>query len=764
MPAQTVCFVSADALSDGTGSKESPFATLDEALRRAETSREDVVVYLREGVYRLTSPLRLTNTDSTRHLTICNYPGERVVLSGSEKLELVWENYKDGIKRARLQGRDGMDMLVVDGKIRPMARYPNYDSTAVRFNGTSASATDSERIKAWRHPEGGYLHVMHERDWGDFHYRIAGKTADGKLELEGGHQNNRPMGLHGSNRMVENVFEELDAPGEWYYDAREGWLYYYPETGEKPDELWFEAPRLKSLAVFDGDRSRPVWNVTLRGLELAHTVRTFMEPYEPLLRSDWMIYRGGAVVFRGTVGCAMERCLVRQVGGNAVFFDGFNRRSVVSGCHFTQVGASGICFVGDTSAVRSPSFQYGEFVPLAEMDFGYGPKNDDYPASCRVHDNLIHDIGLFEKQVAGVELSMCRRITVCHNSIYDTPRAAVNISEGTWGGHVIEHNDLFDTVKETGDHGSINSWGRNRFWHPDYAEMRRIVERHPGLVLADALETNVIRHNRVRCDRGWDIDLDDGSSNYWIYDNLCLNGGIKLREGFCRTVENNILVNNTLHPHLWFRNSGDIFTRNIVMRAYQPIRVDDWGELVDYNVFADSLAYGEARRLGLDEHSVVARIEFAAPLQGDFRVADTSVAVMRGGFRNFPMDGFGVVSPRLKELAACPVMPVPMVAAAHAGGKIMTWKGVRLKNLETLGERSATGMDEERGVYVISVDALGCPLRDVLQPNDVILEIESYAVDDVDGMMRVLSDLKGKRRAKAVLMRNQKPVEVRFPL
>jgi hypothetical protein len=34
--------------------------------------------------------------------------------------------------------------------------------------------------------------------------------------------------------------------------------------------------------------------------------------------------------------------------------------------------------------------------------------------------------------------------------------------------------------------------------------------------------------------------LDDGSSNYQIYNNLCLNGGIKLREGFYRTVENNI--------------------------------------------------------------------------------------------------------------------------------------------------------------------------------------------------------------------------------
>ena len=38
-------------------------------------------------------------------------------------------------------------------------------------------------------------------------------------------------------------------------------------------------------------------------------------------------------------------------------------------------------------------------------------------------------------------------------------------------------------------------------------------------------------------DHGWDIDLNDGSSNNRIYDNLVLNGGIKLRERFFRTLK-----------------------------------------------------------------------------------------------------------------------------------------------------------------------------------------------------------------------------------
>ncbi|HVG01727.1 MAG TPA: hypothetical protein VM842_02510 [Nitrospira sp.] len=45
-----------------------------------------------------------------------------------------------------------------------------------------------------------------------------------------------------------------------------------------------------------------------------------------------------------------------------------------------------------------------------------------------------------------------------------------------------------------------------------------------------------------RCDHGWDIDLDDGSTNNIITNNLLLHGGLNLREGFRRIVTNNILV------------------------------------------------------------------------------------------------------------------------------------------------------------------------------------------------------------------------------
>jgi hypothetical protein len=760
--AQTTYFVAPYGNDKNNGTEKTPFKSIKAAQGKARANKGKITIYLRAGEYRLEKPIVFTPKDGNddKRLVLSSYSGEQAVISGGIQLKLKWQAYKNGIMQTKVTPNINIDMLTVNGKIRHMARYPNFDSTAIRFNGTSADATSPERVKKWKNPEGGFLHAMHVSDWGDFHYRITGKDEQGNLELEGGWQNNRPYGLSKDNRMVENIFEELDAPEEWFYDKNEAILYYYPLPNEDIHKSIVEVAQLKHLIEFRGTEQEPVRNITIKNIEFTQTARTFMEHYEPLLRSDWTVYRGGAVVFEGTVNCSLNGSYLHNLGGNAVFFSNYNRNSAVTALHITQIGASAICFVGDTNAVRSPDFNYHNFTPLDKMDRGIGPKTNNYPAHCLVHDNLIHTIGLFEKQITGVELSMCKSITVSHNSIYDVPRAGINVSEGTWGGHIIEYNDVFETVKETGDHGSFNSWGRDRFWHSNLDKMKRITANEPSLILADAIATVIIRNNRFRCDRGWDIDLDDGSSNYHIYNNLCLNGGIKLREGFYRVVENNILVNNTFHPHVWFENSGDIFTRNIVMEPYEPINLSGWGTLVDYNIFTNSKAIEEAHKLGIDKHSIIYLVEFHNPSDGDFRVKNSADAVFRLGFQNFDMDGFGVISPRLKNIAKTPLITLPVVKAVDALSSIIEWQGWNVKNLETLGERSATGMDTERGVYVVSMARQDNGFKGLLRENDVILKFDGKNINNLNDLQKATNQADFSKHIEILVFRNQKELVV----
>ncbi|MGD9329155.1 MAG: PDZ domain-containing protein [Cyclobacteriaceae bacterium] len=728
-----------------------------EEIRNSTTEQSKVI--LLDGEYYLNEPIQI-DPDTRPFSLIAHNTGE-VIIKGSKIIKGIWEKYNANI----MQLRTGIEIspyaqLYVNGTEMVLARYPNYDSTASHYNGYAADAIDPERVKQWKHPEGAILHAMHRGEWGGFHYVVESVDKKGKVTLKGGHQNNRPSPMHEDYRMVENVFEELDAPGEWYYNPISSTLYLYPYYGTDLQNSVVEISTLKHLIEIKGSKENPIKSISLQGIRFEHTNRTFMEEYEPLLRSDWMIYRGAAIFLENTEDCQIRDCEFTGLGGNVIFASGYNRDLKVVGNHIYNCGASAISFVGLPEAVRSPSYNYQEFVEFEDLDMTSGPKIEDYPANCLVDNNLIHDIGKVEKQVAGVQISMAMNITVRHNSIYDVPRAGINVSEGTWGGHIIEYNDVFNTVLASSDHGAFNSWGRDRFWHPDRKTMDQIMKDNPMMPYLDAIETTVIRNNRMRCDHGWDIDLDDGSSNYHLYNNLCLNGGIKLREGFYRIVENNIMLNNGFHPHVWFLNSGDVFVRNIVMTDHKDIRLQGWGKEIDYNLFPDKTALAKAQSNGTDQHSDFGDPLFLDPEQADFRVSENSPAIQLG-FKNFSMDQFGVQKPELKKKARTPEIPELLIA--HEGSEqiaAMTWLGATIKNIENMGERSAAGLKDDNGVLIKALPAGCIAEKGGLEEGDVIVSCEDNIIANTSDLISCFQGNNWKGILNLKVIRNQKEVMV----
>ena len=226
----------------------------------------------------------------------------------------------------------------------------------VPFRGAAGDAISRERVAKWADPTGGYIHAMHAALWGGFVYEITGKDESGALKYEGGWQNNRPAGMHNRFRMVENIFEELDAPGEWFHDRQTDTLYFYPPTGLDLAKATVEGVRLRSLIEFQGSQEKPVRFVTFDGFTMRHTARTFMLNKEPLLRSDWTIYRGGTVFFSGTEDCRLLNTFIDQPGANAVFVNNYNRRVRLAGLHVFDCGASAVAFVGDPSGRAQPRF------------------------------------------------------------------------------------------------------------------------------------------------------------------------------------------------------------------------------------------------------------------------------------------------------------------------------------------------------------------------------------------------------------------------
>jgi hypothetical protein len=754
--------VSPAGVDANPGTSAKPLATLLAAQKQARQSagREAVTVLLHAGVYYLPATLRFTALDSGTGkypVVYCAAPGEAPVISGGSKLELPWERSTNlsGVVQARVPAGLDIDQLWVNGQRQWMARFPNresgeglnvFDTWKLDHQAKPDPARNPlapERIARWADPTGAYLHAMHPALWGGIHWRVTGKKTDGTLALEGGTQNNRGSAMHSVYRMIENVFEELDAPGEWFHDRKANLLYFYPPAGTDLAKATVEIVRLRHLIELQGTQEQPVKWLQFRGLTFRHTARTFMETKEPLLRSDWTIYRGGAVLLTGTEDCEIADCTFDQLGGNAIFVNNYNRRATVRGCLIAEAGANGICFVGDPAAVRNALFNYDQRLKPAELDRTPGPKTDNYPADCLVEGCLIYRSGRVEKQTAPVAIDMAQSITVRHCSIYDVPRAGINIGDGCWGGHVIEFCDVFDTVKETGDHGSFNSWGRDRFWPPSVFNLDddAFYAANRELPFLDVVKPIILRNNRWRCDHGWDIDLDDGSSNYEIRNNLCLNGGIKNREGFGRIVENNIMVTSGFHPHVWYKHSQDVFRRNILASgSYAPaiMRHHPWGAEMDSNLVhvpgktKPAPASKLAQQSGRDANSIIADARFIDPANGDFRVRDDSPA-LRLGFTNFPMNQFGVQKPSLKAIARMPSFgKAKENAAAMMFADSSQWRGAKVKNLATIEEASSVGVSlATAGVLVVELSANSVASKNGLRQGDLIVGANGAPVKSV---------------------------------
>jgi hypothetical protein len=278
--------------------------------------------------------------------------------------------------------------------------------------------------------------------------------------------------------------------------------------------------------------------------------------------------------------------------------------------------------------------------------------------------------------------------------------------------------------------------------------------------LWDAIHTTIIRNNRFRCDHGWDIDLDDGSTNYEIYNNLCLNGGLKLREGFYRKVENNIMVNNGFHPHVWFSNSDDIFKHNIVMTDHKDIRLAAWGKEVDYNLFPTPATLEEAHQNGTDKNSLAGNPDFIKPEEGNFRVSESSLA-KEIGFKNFEMGNFGVQVEHLKAIRKEPVIPILHIMEFQKDKQQeREWLGAKIKNITSLAERSAAGLPDESGVLIQSVKLSSPAQKAGLLAGDVIIGCEGQKISKMQNLFSVHQGKNWMGRLNLKVFRNQAEIEM----
>lgn len=687
-------YVSTSGNDNNNGTSiDSPVKTINKALELArEYQNQSRVIHISSGKYFIEETITLTSEDSNIEFT-----GEgNAILTGSMPIEASHWNDYDGnknIKWIQLEKGLEIDQLFVNGTQKVMARYPNYQEGAT-LNGCTTKAAIKERAASWSDPSDGYIRALHNQLWGGTSFKITGLNPDNALGVnyQWVGDNNRGSGISNENVMVENIFEELDSVNEWYYNKNTGVLYYYPEDGLDLSTAEIEAAVTKEIfhlegnvgagSVDIGDNAgeihlddtgayegyQLVSNVKINNLIIENTKRTLFDgTYIPLTRSDWCVVRSGAIFLTYTHDVEISNCTIRNIGGNAIFVSSHNKNVSIDSNVIENIGSSGVLFVGHPDAAREISFYNTVPTPEADPywvhkpsieDMNKGPQKHLFPRECTVYNNHIKNIGIWEKQSSQVAMSVSYGIKVLNNTIHEGPRAGINVNDGTFGGHEIAYNDVFDVQRETKDHGMFNSWGRSRFWSipAGYEHNGKDGALKYPYYNWDAVEPIKIHDNRWHFESRNDIttmgvDLDDGSSNFEIYNNLCLNLGIKLREGFERKVYNNILINGVMNLHCTYEDSHDEIRRNIIVKGtpYNLLSTNESRfkiseDIIDHNVYYDlgmkitMPTYWEA--LGYDANSVNYNPEFKDPSANDYTVMNQKV-LDDIGFVNFDMDQFG---------------------------------------------------------------------------------------------------------------------------
>jgi hypothetical protein len=678
MAAGADLYVSPTGNDAAAGTIDAPLATLGAARTKADqlkAGNTPVTVYFRGGTYYLDTTVSFGPSNSgtaQAPITYMAYGSEKPVISGGIKLpdSLNWSVSSGQIQVCTIAKNLKVDQLFLNGKRQILARYPNFDSNTVILDGYAADCISHNRVALWSNPaEGpGYVRGLHQNCWGSNSFTITGKVGTDSVTLKWSGDNNNGSGLHPTYRMVENIFEELDAPGEWFYRKSTGQLYFYPPAGTNLKTALIELASQDQLISLVGTSTAKVSYLNFSGLTFTHTYRTlFSKPYESLLNGDWTIARAGAVYIDNCENIRVQNCFFDQIGGNGIFISGYNRNHVIYNNTFIDAGASCVAICGLMTAVRcARSNNCTDRTP--------GPQSTDYPEYITVDNNMMDHLGRFEKQTSGVTQSMCMFDTVRHNTVCRCPRAGINFTDGCWGGHEIEYNWVYKAVLETQDHGPFNAWGRDRNFK---------FSSDTSATQLDAMYTTNIHNNRLETAVPFfGVDLDDGSSNYNVYNNLTIGVGLKLWHTRHNRYVNNVIVSGGVTEfHDTWPFSNHYYAHNITFDTcvysfccfanMTPVAIPDSVKvrvkMVDSNciwslgktpkmvqwtqrntvvsTWADWLA------AGLDAHSALSDPLFTDTAKvfrtdyqprGDYSVRAGSPALALG-FKNFPMDSFGVM-------------------------------------------------------------------------------------------------------------------------
>jgi len=524
----------------------------------ARVGEDPITIWLVGGTY--TGPMELTGL---KNVTLRAVPGEEVVFSGSKPITGWQADTVNGVdcwsvaytgdcftslyhpdpgiilSRPRYPAQGFLFVERAEGaKMLAHDTQPQYHSSFLSF---FAKPGDLRQFHAFQDVT---LRVLHF--WKDEITNLVSYNA-GTRELVW----ERPSAMTvkpGDRYFLENVFEELKLPGQWYLDRNNEKLYYIPFPGESMGGTTLRAAVHERMLTIENAE-----NLTFQGI----TIRDTAWEMPNGVNSSWGMPSGSGwdlekrdfsqaafnvrpcVYVTNSSGVRFEDCKFTNIGATALKLGANTRDSGVTGCEFTQIGANAVFIEGS----------------------GSGNSN------ITVRNNLIAHYGRRFFNAIGVLNIHAHHVDISHNEIFDGYYTGIS-SGWVWGysanptDYVTIENNLIHTIGQgwLSDMGGIYTLG---------VQPHSVIRgNHIYNVAADPLQGGY---------GGWGIYPDEGSTGQLIEKNLvydCGSQGFHQHYGRENIVRNNIFAlsrEGQIRVSRKEEHTSAIFERNIIVSDGQPL-------------------------------------------------------------------------------------------------------------------------------------------------------------------------------------------------
>lgn len=610
---QATFYVSPSGNDAAAGTKDAPFKTITQAQKAVRaingSMTGDIEVILREGTYVLPSTVNFTEADGGKDGHYVRYKaadGEKPLITGGMQIT-GWTIHDEANNIWKAEGVDGrFRQLYVNNRKAVRACFPNviaanekgnggFDHDFVRLTKVDSSGrafdVSADYIKNIKNIEDVEIHLMIA--WSENILRLEKAQVNGGTAKLIPKDPERTKLFHRAYPMLgtafmsnppkqqvfylENSYDLIDAPGEWYLDEKNQTLYYKPREGESMATAHVVAPRLNTLFnVLGKDTKNKVGYMSFEGLIFAHSnytrpseegfldlqaanfnVDVLPDPsrgnWEKLNSNKYLLWRPDAA-FRveNAHHFLVQGNVFSQIAATGLDFVSGTNDDMIQGNAFFEIGAAGIML--------------GKFYQdsTTEIHIAYNPSDkDEISTRDTVKNNLVTNVTNEHQGAVGIGAGYPRYVVIEHNEVSYTYYSGISIGFG-W------------TKQQTAMTNNHVNW--NEIHHI----ARLLCDSGPIYTLSNQGTGSEIQHNYIH-DNGtskwadyWNVPiyLDEGSSGFTVKENVFKNSPAGVGQN--QAGQNNLQQSNNYY-------SDDVVNNAGIEKAFRYIRDIKEIPLADFN-------------------------------------------------------------------------------------------------------------------------------------------------------------------------------------